>query len=275
MTAQPNLPFSVSVHRGPRVIRNSLAAVGLLPAARRLKRGWLRLADPRQLPELDGERIAFTHLRRHGLLDAVTGGRVLEIGPKHGLDSRLLAALAPSELVLVDLPEKTPSIRSWLGEVDALCPARYEEGNILYMPAAARESLGLFNVVWCLGVVYHNVEQLRLLRRLYDLCADGGLVVVESSTARGRRARKANVVQLHWPLPFGGVPTITHLPSRRALASWLEMVGFVDVEIRDVYSRQVSKNRALLTARKAAGAPGLVSYGHSGLNPVYLPGEAT
>ena len=40
------------------------------------------------------------------------GARVLEIGPKDGLDSARLAALEPRELVLLDLPEKRADIES-------------------------------------------------------------------------------------------------------------------------------------------------------------------
>jgi tRNA (mo5U34)-methyltransferase len=258
-----------------RLARDVTAAIGLLPAAHRAKRSWFRLFDSRQLAELDGERVAFRWLSEHGYLDDLTGRRILEIGPKHGLDSRLLAGLGAEELVLVDLPEKTPLVGTWLPDLDARQQVRYEEANVLYLSESQREQLDTFDLVWCLGVVYHNLEQLRLLRRLYDLCRDGGRVVVESSTARARPLRQRNVVELHWPEPFNGVPTVTHLPSRLALKSWLEMVGFVDVQICDVYSRGVSRNRALLTGRKVAGNPTFLSYGATGLNPAYHPGDAT
>jgi 2-polyprenyl-3-methyl-5-hydroxy-6-metoxy-1,4-benzoquinol methylase len=258
-----------------RPLRRAAAAAGLLSHAHRARRLWLRAFDPRQLPELDGERVSFHWCQRRGLLADLAGKRIVEIGPKHGLDSRLLAGLEPAELVLVDLPEKTSVVREWLPEVAAACPTRYEEANLLYLSDSELRALGTFDLVWCLGVVYHNVEQLRLVRRLFDLCADGGRVVVESSTTWQRALRNRNVVELHWPEPFQGVPTITHQPSRLAVKSWLEMVGFTGVEICDVYSRTVSKRRALLTGSKAAGAAGYVSYGASGLNPAYRPGEAT
>ena len=258
-----------------RPLRRAAAAAGLLPIARRAKRSSLRAFDPRQLRELDGERVAFRWFEQRGDLDHLAGRRIVEIGPKHGLDSRLLAELDPRELVLVDLPEKTARVREWLAEVETVCPTRYEEANLLYLSEPAFRELGTFDLVWCLGVVYHNVEQLRLVRRLFELCADGGRVVIESSTTRPRLLRERNVVELHWPRPFNGVPTITHLPSRLAVKSWLEMAGFGDVEICDVYSRAVSKRRAVLTGTKVGPAEGYLSYGASGLNPVYRAGEAT
>jgi len=196
----------------------------------------------------------FDHLR----LELPRGGRILEIGPKHGLDTRLLATLEPRELVTVDLAEKAAEIASWLPEVPA---ARHVEANVLYLSERERTELGRFDVVWCLGVLYHNAEQMRLLRRLYELTAEDGLVVVESSTTRSRILAGRNVVELHWPETYRSVPTITHLPSRRAIASWLEMVGFTDVRIRDVYSRALSRQRAVVTGRRRSDGSAYAGYG--------------
>jgi 2-polyprenyl-3-methyl-5-hydroxy-6-metoxy-1,4-benzoquinol methylase len=208
----------------------------------------------RRRREAGGARVVFDSLRA----ELPRGGRILEIGPKHGLDTRLLATLDPRELVTIDLAEKAGEIASWLAQVPV---ARHVEANVLHMGERERAELGRFDLVWCLGVLYHNTEQMRLLRRLYELTADGGLVVVESSTTRSRILGGRNVVEVHWPETYRHVPTITHLPSRRAIASWLEMVGFTDVRIRDVYSRGLGRQRAVLTGRRDPGATAYAGYG--------------
>ena len=222
--------------------------------ARRLIDRLLARTSARHRREVGGARVVFDHLRP----ELPRGGRILEIGPKHGLDTRLLATLEPRELVTVDLPEKADTVASWLAEVPV---ARHVEANVLYMGERERAELGRFDLVWCLGVLYHNVEQLRLLRRLYELTAESGLVVVESATTRNRILAGRNVVELHWPETYRGVPTITHLPTRRAIASWLEMAGFADVRIRDVYSRGLSWQRAVLTGRRASAESAYAGYG--------------
>jgi 2-polyprenyl-3-methyl-5-hydroxy-6-metoxy-1,4-benzoquinol methylase len=204
--------------------------------------------------ELEGARVVFDYLRP----ELPRGGRILEVGPKHGLDTRLLATLEPRELVTVDLPEKADEIASWLPEVPV---ARHVEANVLHLSEHERAELGRFDLVWCLGVLYHNVEQLRLLRRLYELTAESGLVVVESATTRNRILAGRNVVELHWPETYRSVPTITHLPSRRAIASWLEMVGFADVRVRKVYSRSLGWQRAVVTGRRDSGRAAYAGYG--------------
>lgn len=240
----------------------------------RVRRAWSRVADPRYLVEIGGERVVYRALERDGDLERYRGGRFLEIGPKHGEDSVHLAALGPSELVLLDLPEKRETVGAWLEGVQAAAPTRHVEANLLYASREKLDSLGTFDLVWCLGVVYHNVEQLRLLRRLFTLCRTGGLLVLESSTTRNRRLSGLNAVEIHWPTPYRGVPTITHHPSRLALKSWLEMVGFADVRIRDVYSRAIRDQRAVLTAVRPPDSSPYVSYA-SDDEPRWIAGEAT
>jgi SAM-dependent methyltransferase len=218
------------------------------------------ILSQRRRREAGGARVVFDSLRP----ELPRGGRVLEVGPKHGLDTRLLATLEPRELVTIDLPEKADTIASWLPEVPQ---ARHIEANLLYLDERERDELGCFDLVWCLGVLYHNIEQVRLLRRLYELTAEDGLVVVESSTTRSRLLAGRNVVEVHWPETFRNVPTITHLPSRRAIASWLELVGFSDVRVRDVYSRGLSRQRAVVTGRRSGGS-GYAGYG------LYVAGTA-
>ncbi|HUU08457.1 MAG TPA: DUF1698 domain-containing protein [Dehalococcoidales bacterium] len=235
---------------------------------------YLKLADPRRIPEGAGERVVFIQLKRQGLLDRFAGKRILEVGPKHGKDSLLLASLKPSELVLIDLPEKTPSIKQWLPSIANLCRLSYIEGNLLYLNPEQYEQLGAFDLIWCLGVIYHNVEQLRLLRKLYNLCNVNGLVVIESATTRNRKLKNLNVVEIHWPDTYRNVPTITHLPSRLAIKSWLEMIGFSEVKIWDIYSRALRSQRAVLTAIKAKDVKPYISYETSGLNPEYFAGDS-
>jgi SAM-dependent methyltransferase len=235
----------------------------------RARARWWSLTDPRLAVEAR-ERIVFHHLARAGRLERFRGARILEIGPKHGEDSRLLATLEPEELVLLDLPEKDELVRSWLPEIGA----RYVSGNLLYLDPGKRAALGSFDLVWCLGVLYHNAEQLRLVRRLFELTRTGGLAVVESSTTRDRRLADKNVVEIHWPDTYRGERTITHHPSRRAIKSWLEMAGFADVRIEDVYSRYTGWQRAVVTGVRPAEPRPYLSYAGEDAPP-WIAGDAT
>jgi len=233
-----------------------------------------QLLDPRRLPELAGKRVVFHSLNDKGLLEQFQNKRILEIGPKHGLDSRLLADLNPSELMLIDLPSKKEMVEKWLPEVASKCKVTPIYGNLLYLSEEQIRDIGKFDLIFCFGVLYHNVEQIRLLKKLYNLCAVNGMVVVESATARSRAVRKLNGVEIYWPETYRKIQTVTHLPSRLAIKSWLEMVGFTDVEICDVYSKSLSRHRAVLIGLKRSDAKPYYSYSQSGKNPDYIAGEA-
>jgi SAM-dependent methyltransferase len=239
----------------------------------RCRSQWWRVTDPRRLAEARG-RIVFEHLERSGFLDRCVGARILEVGPKHGEDSRLLAGLKPAELVLLDLPEKKEQIAGWLPEIEAISPTRFVVGNLLYLSEAERAELGTFDLVWCLGVVYHNVEQLKLLRRLFQLTTPHGAVVIESATTRDRSLADKNVVEVHWPSRYRDQRTITHLPSRLALKSWLEMVGYANVRLEDVYSRYTGWQRAVLTGVRPLEPAPYLSYAGEGA-PAWVAGDAT
>jgi tRNA (mo5U34)-methyltransferase len=229
----------------------------------------LARVDPKFAAELRGERIVFERLRARGFFpESLQGKRVLEIGPKHGEDTALLASLGPAEIVLVDLPEKAARIEEWLPSIPV--PTRFLAANLLYMPHDELESLGTFDLVWCLGVLYHNAEQLRLIRRLRKLTVEGGQVAVETHVLARRPFRDANVVQVQWPRPWHGIETITHIPSRRAVRSWLEMAGYGDVEVPPILR---ARKRAVLTG--VARGDAYVGYAASGLNPPYRVGDAT
>jgi hypothetical protein len=71
--------------------------------------------------------------------------RILEIGPKDGLDSKRLASCSPNELVMIDLPEKHEGNIEWIRELT--CLNRYIEENLLYMSIQDYEALGKFRLV--------------------------------------------------------------------------------------------------------------------------------
>ncbi|MFC1543368.1 class I SAM-dependent methyltransferase [Candidatus Neomarinimicrobiota bacterium] len=231
----------------------------------------IKTYDPFLISEILGERFVFIRLKQLGLLENCQNKRILEIGPKHGKDSLLLAGLDPMELVLLDLPEKDAMIQKWLPTVSSKVKTTYLQGNLLYLKPETYRQLGKFDLIWCTGVLYHNAEQLRLIKRLFDLCNLDGSVVLESEITNRKKLQKLNAVEIHWPDPFKDVPTITHLPSPIAMKSWMEMAGFQNVDIRKVLSRYLGRTRAVLTGMRTARSKTYLSYN----NPAFIVGDST
>ena len=163
--------------------------------------------------------------------------RILEIGPKDGLDSKRLAALRPQELVMIDLPEKREDVQKWLAEIQ--CPHKYIEAYLMYIPNEEYLALGKFDLIWCTGVLYHNTEQLRLLRKLYKTLNQGGYLVLESATLRlAKELQDRPYVEIHYPETYRNTGTITHLPSAAAIKAWLKMVGFQHVHDSSCFEKE-------------------------------------
>lgn len=220
------------------------------------------------------KRYVFLRLREKKFFSEMKNKRILEIGPRHGKDSFWLATLEPSELVILELPSKNEQASQWLSELEKKVNLKYYEGNFLYLEKNTTEQMGKYDLVWCTGVLYHNDEQLRFLKKIYDLCNINGRVVIESEITNNKKLQKLNVVEIHWPRQFDDVPTITHLPSPLAIKSWLEMVGFSDVMIQQgIISKYHSRKRAVITAVKTSTSSPYVSY-KSNKNPIYFVGDS-
>ncbi|MBU1693778.1 MAG: class I SAM-dependent methyltransferase [Verrucomicrobia bacterium] len=232
--------------------------------------------DPLYLDEYRQQRYVFTRIQEKGLLSAFRGKRILEIGPKHGRDSRLLAALEPEELVMIDLPEKKAMVNTWLAELPHPERCRLILNNLQYMSREELAALGRFDLVWCTGVIYHVVEQIRFLRRLFHLCKNGGLAVIETEIAHGSFLQRRNVVELIWPGPFHGDSSVTHLPSPKAMMTWMQMVGFQEIGQQPILSRHTRRTRAVFTGRRTeSSTPYDIYGGQSAGNDAYFAGDAT
>lgn len=153
--------------------------------------------------------------------------RILEIGPRDGEDSQRLASLNPKDFFIIDLPNRTKNNLDWIKNLNI--KPKYLEGNFMYLSDEELSEIGKFDLIWFTGVLYHNPEQLRFIKKLYNLLNDNGYLVLESSTVKTLSLRNKNVVQIHYPNTFRDTDTITHLPSKQAIKSWLSMSGFFQI----------------------------------------------
>lgn len=227
---------------------SSVAIDSLLDLATRITRRLTGRRGP------DYRELLFQDLRRK--LAGQRPLRILEIGPRDGEDTKRLLTLNPDVLVLVDLPDKEARVRQWLAEL-AAPNIELTIANIMYDEECA--DLEPFDVVWCTGVLYHNPEQLRMVKRLFDFTRRGGVLVIESATARRRHLRDENCVEIWFGVPktthsaHHVSVNVTHLPSKRAILSWLGMVGFEDICVSDCLHRvlrKLGRDRAAFIAQR-------------------------
>lgn len=220
-------------------------------AAKLVRSVWRRLKGPHG----DYRAVLFEELKKQ--LGGRPAQRILEIGPRDCLDTARLLSLGPELVTLIELPHKREQVEGLLRKLEAPATELFI-GNLMYDPRI--DDMMPYDVVWCTGVLYHNPEQLRMVRKLYDLVVPGGFLVLESSTARRYWwMRNQNFVEIWYPPDEGEsekrhVSTnITHLPSWRAVESWLIMVGFekpLKSLCHRAVSRALARQRAAFVARK-------------------------
>ena len=183
--------------------------------------------------------------------------RILEIGPKDGEDTFRLETLNPSEIVMFDLPDKQDVNEKWLAKISV--PNSYYVENFLYADKELIEKIGKFDLIYFTGVLYHNPEQLKFIKKLYDLLNIEGVMVLESSVSRNIFTRNKNIVEIWYPDTYRNTTTITHLPSKKAIISWLKMVGFTKIIVSNCYDPEdynIRKKRfACITQRQETDKP--------------------
>ena len=84
----------------------------------------------------------------------------------------------------------------------------------------------VFDVILCLGIVYHQRDPLRSLQRLRDRLVPGGLALVESQCIPG--------VGSHALFPearYAKAHNVYFVPTSDCLVSWMKRAGFRSVEI--------------------------------------------
>ena len=182
--------------------------------------------------------------------------KILEIGPKDGEDTKRLLKLNPKKLILVELPDKKKQVDQWIKQLDnSLIEIIYE--NIMYENTILDKAP--FDIIWCTGVLYHNPEQLRFLKKLFNIIKPGGHLVLETATARKIGIdNKIGIVEIwdeispHIKKKYHLSKNISHLPNKAAVKIWLGIVGFEKIRTSKCYRNDplLGTNRAAFIATK-------------------------
>ena len=199
---------------------------------------------------------------------------ILEIGPKDGEDTLRLDSLKPSTLTLIDLPllknedhHLNKYYKEFLKPNLEKLNVKYKLifSNFHYMDKKEYDELGKFDLIWFTGVLYHNPEQLKMLKKLYKLLNAEGILVLETSTTRNNKLVNQTAIEIE----VGGQ---YHFPTKKAVNLMLKMVGFNEIYQSKCFNREnYNKNNirtAVLAKKNRTDSGGVYRDG-------YLYGEAT
>ena len=213
----------------------------------------------------------FEHLQTY--LGNTRPSSILEIGPRDGVDTERLLTLNPDRMVQAELPHAKEILEADLQGRGILDKVDIRYGNIMYDDVLA--DAVPFDLIWCAGVLYHNPEQLRMIARLYDWLAPGGVLVLETATARRFPTRGQKCIEIWHNVPKKVQNRhhlshhITHLPSISAVDAWFAMVGFDGVEHSPCHARQsfaLSRVRGAFIGQRRADSVEGAYYSHTDEN---------
>ncbi|WP_319586600.1 tRNA 5-methoxyuridine(34)/uridine 5-oxyacetic acid(34) synthase CmoB [uncultured Desulfobulbus sp.] len=95
-----------------------------------------------------------------------------------------------------------------------------------------------FDVIFCLGILYHRPSPVEALRDLYAALKPGGCLIVESQAIPGNEP-----IALFPLSTYAKVPGTWFVPTATCLHNWLTRTGFRDVQLFDDHAMSSEEQR--------------------------------
>jgi len=155
-------------------------------------------------------------------LGCLEGKQILDVGCGNGYYMFRAAHQQPRLVLGID-----PSIPFyWQFEL----MQRYLQLPNLQYELMGVEDLGLFDrdfdMVWCMGILYHHRNPIEILRRLHQAVRVGGTLVVESQTIPG-----TDSIALFPQERYAKARNVYFVPTAECLVNWIRRSGFKQVEV--------------------------------------------
>jgi 2-polyprenyl-3-methyl-5-hydroxy-6-metoxy-1,4-benzoquinol methylase len=156
----------------------------------------------------------------------LAGREVLDVGCWTGGVSLILNRLG-ARVTAIDEVRKYTKALGYLAESFGLKSFVTSDRSLYELDVSFREK---FDVVFCLGVIYHLSDPIVGLRRLYNVLKPDGMLCVESMGY----SSDAPVCDYEGPTRRrGNFGWNWFVPSPRAMCQWLEDTGFRHIQIGD------------------------------------------
>jgi tRNA (mo5U34)-methyltransferase len=158
-------------------------------------------------------------------LPDLKGRRILDIGASNGYYMFRAAAGHPG-LVLGLEPQSAffcqyLAVRKYVNQKNVAClPATYEEMPMLE---------GCFDLVFCMGILYHRRSPVDMLKEIHDCLKQGGTLVLENLVLEGNNHRC-----LFPEDRYAKMRNVYFIPDLSVMESWLSRAGFREIQCVDV-----------------------------------------
>jgi tRNA (mo5U34)-methyltransferase len=113
--------------------------------------------------------------------------------------------------------------------------------NVCCLPAAYNELPAMnrfFDLVLCMGILYHRKSPVEMLRQIHDSLRPGGQVVVENLVIKGENN------QCLFPLDrYAKMRNVFFIPDLSAMQAWLVRAGFSNIRCVDITETTLEEQR--------------------------------
>lgn len=156
------------------------------------------------------------------LLPPLEGKRVVDVGCSNGYFIHKLSTLAPSLIVGCD-----PIERCWLQF--ALLQGMLRTPNVAFLPIGLLDLSAFpsfFDLVLCMGVIYHQRDQALAVRRIFEATRPGGYAILESLVVNQEHA-----LTITPPDRYAKMRNAWTIPSPTSLRTLFEQTGFTKITV--------------------------------------------
>ena len=158
-------------------------------------------------------------------LPDLTGRRILDIGASNGYYLFRAASLNPGLALGVE-PQSAffcqfLAVQKYMNQKNVAClPATYEEMPMLE---------GCFDLVFCMGILYHRRSPVDMLKEIRDCLKPGGTLVLENLVLEGSRH-----LCLFPEDRYAKMRNVYFIPDLAVMTSWLSRAGFKEIQCVDI-----------------------------------------
>lgn len=163
--------------------------------------------------------VKFNLLKPH--LSALSGKVVADIGCNNGYYLFKMLEFSPQKLVGFD-PSSRAFLQFRLLNALAKTPIHYELLGVESVPNYAHK----FDIIFCLGVIYHRSDPVKMLKQLKASLNKGGAVFLDTLYIDDERE-----IALVPRQTYSKIANIYFVPSVLALRNWCEKAGFSHFEV--------------------------------------------
>lgn len=155
-------------------------------------------------------------------LGNLTGKSILDVGCGNGYYMYRAAAQNPKMVVGLD-----PSVPFYL-QFELF--QKYAQNPVLQFELLGAEHLGVFrksfNVILCMGILYHQRNPLAILKDLYESLEAGGVCLIESQIIPGDEP-----VALFPEDRYAKARNVFFVPTTNCLINWIKRAGFEELDV--------------------------------------------